>query len=267
MFDFRRQEYAIAVKQPWELAVMRESGRRLAEVAVVMREAVQPGATTRDLDRMAEEKIRALGGTPSFLGYLVDKTPFPATICASLNDQVVHGIPNSGPLKEGDILSIDLGLAYGGYHADMAFTIGVGGIAPEARRLLDVTRESLYIGIAQARPGGRIGDIGHAIESSIRPQKLGIVRQYVGHGIGRAMHERPSVPNYGKPNTGEFIKVGMCLAIEPMITLGTWKTKTLKDDWTVVTADGSLAAHFEHTIAITPNGPEILTVLDGVSPV
>jgi len=268
MFDFKpRQDYGIAVKQPWELAVMREAGRRLAEVAVLMRDAVAPGITTLDLDRMAAERIKALGGVSSFLGYVVDRTPYPATICSSVNDEVVHGIPNGKPLSEGDVVSIDLGLHFGGYHADMAFTAPVGAIGEDARRLLDATRAALYIGIAQAQPGARIGDIGHAIEASIRPHKLGIVRQYVGHGIGRAMHERPSVPNYGKAKTGELIKAGMCLAIEPMITLGTWKTKTLKDDWTVVTSDGSLAAHFEHTIAITPEGPEILTVLDGVSPV
>ena len=267
MFDFKPRDYGIAVKQPWELAVMREAGRRLAEVAVLMRDAVAPGITTLDLDRMAAERIKALGGVSSFLGYVVDRTPYPATICSSVNDEVVHGIPNGKPLSEGDIVSIDIGLHFGGYHADMAFTAPVGAISEDARRLLDATRAALYIGIAQAQPGARIGDIGHAIEASIRPQKLGIVRQYVGHGIGRAMHERPSVPNYGKAKTGELIKAGMCLAIEPMITLGTWKTKTLKDDWTVVTADGSLAAHFEHTIAITPEGPEILTVLDGVSPV
>ena len=175
---------------------------------------------------------------------------------------MVHGIPTAAPLEEGDLISIDMGLNFGGYFADHAFSVVVGSVDAKVKRLLDVTEKSLYDGIAAAQAGDRIGDIGHAIESTIRPHGFGIVRQYVGHGIGRALHERPSVPNYGKPNTGDLIKPGMCLAIEPMVTLGTWKTKLLDDFWTVVTADGSLAAHFEHTIAITPSGTEILTVLD-----
>lgn len=243
---------------------MRSSGRRLAEVAAMLREAVCEGITTADLDAMAEDKIRSMGSIPAFKGYAPDGgTPFPATICASPNEQVVHGIPTNVPLRDGDIISIDMGLHHGGYFADMAFTVAIGNPSEEVQTLLDVTRQSLYIGIAAAQAGRRIGDIGHAIESSIKPHDLGIVRQYVGHGIGRALHERPSVPNYGKPNTGDLIKPGMCLALEPMVTMGTWRTKTLKDNWTVVTADGTLAAHFEHTIAITPTGTELLTVLEG----
>jgi len=257
----------IQLKAPWELAIMRANGRRLAEVAFMLREAVAPGITTGELDRMAEERIRGMGAIPSFKGYRIPRLPpFPATICASPDEQVVHGIPNDRPLQRGQIVSIDMGLHYGGYHADMAFTLAVGDIDARVRSLLDVTRESLYVGIARALPGLRVGDIGYAIESTVAPRGLGIVRQYVGHGIGRQLHERPSVPNYGKPNTLELLKPGMCLAIEPMITLGSGETKTLKDKWTVVTSDGSLAAHFEHTIAITPEGPEILTILDGVSP-
>lgn len=241
---------------------MRDNGRRLAEVAALLREAVAPGVTALDLDAMAEQKVRSMGAVPSFKGYVVEKVPFPGTICASFNEQVVHGIPSSRPIKEGDVLSVDMGLQFGGYHVDMAFTVAVGKVSPRVQQLLDTTRKSLYVGIAEARPGQRVGDIGFAIESTVKPHGFGIVRQLVGHGIGRALHERPSVPNYGKANTGDLLKPGMCLAIEPMITLGGWKTKLLKDAWTVVTCDNSIAAHFEHTVAVTPTGPEILTLLD-----
>jgi len=243
---------------------MRSSGRRLAEVGARLSEIIAVGISTADVDQLADELIRGMGAVPAFKGYAVEGAPpFPATICASLNAQVVHGIPNSVPLVDGDLISIDMGLHFGGYYADHAFSVVVGTVSPKVQSLLDVTEQSLYDGISAAQAGQRIGDIGHAIESVIRPNGFGIVRQYVGHGIGRALHERPSVPNYGKPNTGDLLKPGMCLAIEPMVTLGTRKTKTLNDLWTVVTADGSLSAHFEHTIAITPNGTEILTVLDG----
>ena len=254
---------SIQLKEPWELAQMRDNGRRLATLAIQLEEMLAPGVSTADLDAVAEEAIRKMGARPSFKGYAPPGfPPFPATICASPNTQVVHGIPTATPLEEGDIVSIDMGLQYGGYHVDMAFTAPVGAVPPRVRELLDAARESLYEGAARARPGGRIGDIGHAIESSVRSKRFGIIRQYVGHGIGRQLHERPSVPNYGKPNTLNPIEPGLCIAIEPMITLGTWKTKTLKDRWTVVTADGSLAAHFEHTIAVTESGPEILTTLE-----
>lgn len=248
------------IKDPWELGLMRQSGRLLAEVAVLLREAIRPGITTHELDMIALDAIRKRKGIPSFLGYKAGgKVPFPATICASANDVVVHGIPSEIPLREGDIVSIDMGLVYGGYHADCAFTVAIGEVAPEVRRLLDETERSLYEGIAAAKPGNRIGDIGHAIQSHIEPHKFGIVRDYVGHGIGRVMHEPPSVPNFGPPGKGDMLKEGMCLAVEPMITLGNPRTRELDDGWTVVTVDGSLAAHFEHTIAITPHGPEILT--------
>lgn len=253
------------VKDPWELGLMRQSGRRLSEVVAAVREQVRPGVSTLELDALAEEMIRKLGAVPSFKGYRVTgiPTPFPATICASPNEQVVHGIPTDRPLKEGDIISLDLCLVFGGYHADSAFTVAVGSVGEQVQRLLDVTERSLYEGIAQARPGQRIGDIGHAIQSVIQPHRFGIVRDYVGHGIGRRLHEQPSVPNFGKPGRGNLLKAGMVLAIEPMVTLGTHETKALEDGWTVVTADGSLAAHFEHTVAITPKGPEVLTAPEG----
>lgn len=242
---------------------MRQSGARLAEVAALMRESICVGVTTRELDALAETKIRALGGIPSFLGYRNGKTPFPATICASPNSCVVHGIPDDQELKDGDIISIDMGLSYGGYHSDCAFTIAVGKVAPEVRRLLDATEQSLYRGIAQALSGNRIGDIGHAVQSFVDPLGYGIIREYVGHGIGRLLHETPSVPNFGKPRRGLLLKEGMCLAIEPMITLGGYQTKVLDDGWTVVTKDGSLAAHFEHSVVVTARGPEVLTLPEG----
>ena len=251
------------VKDPWELNLMRTSGRRLAEVAAVVREAVVPGVTTLHLDEVAENAIRERGGLPSFKGYRPGGVgvPYPKTICSSVNDQVVHGIPNDRPLVAGDIVSLDFGLVYGGYHADMAFTVGIGQLTDEVQRLLDATERSLYEGVARAVAGNRVGDIGNAIENEIHPFGFGIVRDYVGHGIGRAMHELPSVPNFGKAHQGQLLREGLCLAIEPMVTLGGYKTRVCKDGWTVVTLDGSLAAHFEHTIAITPRGPEILTVL------
>jgi len=256
------------VKDPWEIALMRNSAKRLAEVVAMLKESVKVGVSTTELDERAEKMVRDLGGVPSFKGYRVlgIPDPFPATICASPNDQVVHGIPTGVPLKDGDIISIDVGLIYGGYHSDCAFTAAVGNVPDNVRKLLDVTEQSLYQGVSQAQPGNRIGDIGHAIQSYIEPNGYGIVQEYVGHGIGRKLHERPSVPNYGKAGKGDLLKAGMCIAIEPMVNLGGPDTEALEDGWTVVTADGTLSAHFEHTVAITPKGPEILTVLDAQTP-
>lgn len=250
------------LKEPWELNIMRQSGRRLAEVEALIREAIAPGVTTADLDAIAEEAIRKRGGIPSFKGYAPAGVVYPATICASPNEAVVHGIPDDRPLVDGDVISIDMGLIFGGYHSDRAFTVVVGEAPPDVAHLLDVTQQSMYEGIALAVPGNRIGDIGHAIQSFVEPHGFGIVREFVGHGIGRLLHEPPSVPNFGKARSGQLLKPGTCIAIEPMVTMGSHRTKTLDDGWTVVTADGSLAAHFEHTVAITPRGPEILTVLD-----
>lgn len=246
---------------------MRDAGRRLAEVAVRVREAVRPGVTGLELDRIAESETRSRGASPCFKGYTLEPGyPFPASICLSPNNAVVHGIPDDRPLVEGDLVSIDLGLVYGGYHADMAFSVPIGVVSEAVTRLLDVTERSLYEGVARVLPGNRIGDIGHAIQQFITPHRFGIVRDYVGHGIGRRMHESPSVPNVGVPGKGNLLKPGMCLAIEPMITMGGYATRVAKDRWTVLTADGSLAAHFEHTVAVTPRGPEILTVLEGENP-
>lgn len=252
------------VKDPWELALMRQSGQRLAEVAAVLREAVKPGITTGELDEIAEREIRARGSVPSFKGYTAGgDVPFPATICASVNEEVVHGIPGGRALREGDVISVDMGLIYGGYHADHAFTVGVGEIDEGIARLLEATEASLLAGIGKALAGNRIGDIGHGVQSHIDPLGYGIVREYVGHGIGRKLHESPSVPNYGKAGRGPLLKAGMCLAVEPMITLGDFRTEVLDDAWTVVTRDRSIAAHFEHTIVITERGPEVLTAPEG----
>lgn len=246
---------------------MRQSGHRLAEVATILKESVRLGMSTDDLDQIAEKEIRDRGGVPSFKGYQVGNVIFPKTICTSVNEEVVHGIPNERPLQSGDVVSIDLGLVFGGYHSDCAFTVALGEVTDEVQRLLDVTERSLYQGLAQALSGNRIGDIGHAVQSFVEPHSYGIVREYVGHGIGRLLHEPPSVPNYGKPRRGTLIKPGWVIAIEPMITMGDHRTKVLKDGWTVVTRDGSKAAHFEHTVAVTPRGPEILTALPGDTPV
>ena len=241
---------------------MRTAGRKLAEVVERLRERVAVDMPTSEIDRITEDAIHQLGARPAFKGYTVRKAVFPASICISINEQVVHGIPGRRKLKAGDLVTLDFGLVYGGYFADTAFSMIVPPIASESQRLVTATEAALYKGIEQARAGQRIGDISHAIESFVRPQKLGVVTDMVGHGIGRKLHEPPSVPNFGKRGTGDLLKVGMVLAIEPMITLGTGKTKILSDQWTCVTTDNSRSAHFEHTVAITPTGPEILTRLD-----
>lgn len=247
----------IVGKSKTELDMMREAGRIVALAHQELAKAIRPGITTKELDRIAEEIIRKYGAVPSFKGY----HGYPASICTSVNEELVHGIPGSRILKEGDIISIDIGACIHGYHGDSAWTYPVGTISDEAARLLRVTEESLFKGIEQAREGNRLSDIGHAVQTHVEAAGFFVVRDYVGHGIGRQMHEDPQIPNYGPPGRGPRLKVGMTLAIEPMVNVGTYHCKTLADNWTVVTADGSLAAHFEHTVAITENGPEILTGL------
>lgn len=249
-------------KSRQELDRMRHAGRIVAETISAVLEAVRPGATTADLDRVAEAVIRERGATPSFLGY---RGTYPATICASIDDEVVHGIPSEARvLEEGQLLSLDFGAIWEGFHADSAVSVFVGDAAPseDAARLLKTTDEALHAGIEAVRPGGRLSDIGHAIESVAEPAGLGIVREYGGHGIGRALHEDPFIQNFGRPGRGPDLRPGLVVAIEPMLMLGDEATKVLADDWTVVTADGSLAAHFEHTVAVTDDGPEVLTSRD-----
>ncbi len=243
------------IKSAGELEHMREAGRIVGLAKAVLADAVRPGITTGELDRMAEHEIRRHGAKPSFKGLY----GFPATICVSVNEQVVHGIPSGRQLNEGDIVSLDVGAVVGGFHADSAFTVGVGRIPDEASRLIEATSESLRLGIEAARDGARVGDISAAVQGYAEPLGYGVVRQYVGHGIGRALHEDPQVPNYGIAGRGPLLREGMAIAIEPMLNMGTWETSVLDDNWTVVTADGNLSAHFEDTIAIAASGYELLT--------
>ena len=258
----RRRKAGITVKSARELGYMREAGQVVARVKQEIAEAIAPGVTTAELDQVAEQGIRRNGATPSFKGYTAGgHIPFPASICTSLNEEIVHGIPSGRVLEEGDVLSIDVGAIIDGFHGDSAFTVGVGEIDEEAEQLIEATRESLRLGIDQAKAGARVGDISAAVQGYAEPRGYGVVRQYVGHGIGRAMHEPPEVPNYGESGRGPLLRVGMALAIEPMLNIGTWQAVQEEDGWTVVTADGSLSAHFEDTIAITQDGPEVLTAL------
>jgi methionyl aminopeptidase len=238
---------------------MRSAGRLVGHTLTVVSEAARPGVSLTELDALAERTIRAAGAIPSFLGY----HGFPATLCLSPNIMVVHGIPNGYALEEGDILSIDCGAIVEGYHGDAAVTIPVGRVDEAARRLIATTERAMWAGIAEVRAGNRLSDIGHAIERVAAIGGYGVVRDYVGHGIGTAMHEEPQVPNYGRPGRGIRLDVGLALAIEPMLNEGGADTEVLEDGWTVVTRDGSRSAHFEHTVAITPEGPEVLTLLDG----
>jgi methionyl aminopeptidase len=253
---------AIILKSRDELRTMREAGRHVAEVLQILVDAVRPGLCAAELDLIVrrEYKRRKLGAP--FLGYQPhwSVVPYPSMVCVSINDQIVHGIPGKRELRDGDIVSIDLGATYNGYVGDAAVTVPCGMVAPEARRLIDATREALNIGIAQSYAGNRLGDLGHAIEEYGRRMGYGVVREYTGHGVGRSMHEEPSVANHGTPGKGAVLRPGMVIAIEPMFNLGTHETFKDADGWTIWTADHSLSAHFEHTVAVTPDGPEILTL-------
>lgn len=235
---------------------MRKAGQVVAGALEELARVIKPGVTTAELDRIAEEYILSMGATPAFKGLY----GFPATICASVNEQVVHGIPGLRELENGDIISIDIGAEINGYYGDHARTFAVGEISAQLQKLLDVTRESLAVGISMARCGNRLSDISHAVQTYVEKNGFSVVRDYVGHGIGSQMHEEPQVPNYGRPGRGPRLKAGMTLAIEPMVNMGTYHVQTLPDNWTVVTRDGQPSAHFEHTIVITDGEPVILTL-------
>ena len=261
MFSYGQR---IPVKTRSEVEFMRQAGRHVAETLLELRAALCPGITTGDLDRLAEKQIEQRGVVSSFKGYDPYGLPrYPAVLCVSVNDEIVHGIPGQRDLCEGDIVSLDFGVIAGGFHGDSALTIPVGEVGEEARDLMEAARESLYRGIEQMLPGNRLSDIGHAVQTRAESAGYGVVRQFVGHGIGRAMHELPQIPNYGRPGRGPRLLPGMVFAIEPMINVGTEGVRMLDDEWTAVTEDGELSAHFEHTVLITDNEPEVLTRASG----
>lgn len=261
------RDRGVQIKTPEQIRKMRVAGRLVGETLALLRESVRPGITTGELNELAEKNIRAGGGVPSFLGY--GEPPFPATVCTSVNDAVVHGIPGDRVLHEGDVVSIDCGAIVDGWHGDSAITVAVGEVGSDVQELMRVTEESMWRGIAAAKLGGRVTDISHAVEAYVRSQphptvgEWGILEDYTGHGIGTAMHQPPNVPNFGKPGRGPKLVRGLALAVEPMVTLGSKDTLLEDDDWTVVTEDRSWAAHFEHTFTLTPDGAWVLTALDG----
>lgn len=246
----------VKIKTPAEIDKMREANRMVAKVLESIAGEVAPGVTTAALDKMAEDMCQEFGVKPAFKGY----GGFPYAICASVNDQVVHGFPNGTPLKEGDILSVDFGVIYDGFYGDSAVTVPVGRVSEEATRLMEATKASLEAGIEMMRPGNRLGDVSHAVQKVAEAAGFSVVRQFVGHGIGRALHEEPQLPNYGSPGRGLQLKAGMVIAIEPMINAGGYEVRVLEDGWTAVTVDGKLSAHFEHSVAITQNGPRVLSL-------
>ncbi|PGZ98904.1 type I methionyl aminopeptidase [Bacillus pseudomycoides] len=247
----------IICKTPREIEIMREAGKIVALTHQELKKHIAPGITTKELDQIAEKTILKYGAVPSFKGY----NGFPGSICASVNEELVHGIPGKRKLQEGDIISIDIGAKYNGYHGDSAWTYPVGNISESVQKLLDVTEKSLYLGLEHAKPGERLSNVSHAIQTYVEDNGLSIVREYVGHGIGQNLHEDPQIPHYGPPNQGPRLKPGMVICVEPMVNQGRRYVKTLSDDWTVVTVDGKWCAHFEHTIALTEAGYEILTTL------
>jgi len=249
----------IVCKSPAELERMKAANQLVAEVLAALREAVRPGVTTGDLDALAESQIRAGGGEPAFKGY----HGFPATICASVNEEVIHGIPSQRELVEGDVISIDLGAVLDGFYGDSAITVPVGRVSERAAELLRVTEESLHRAIAQVKVGARISDLGHAVQQHVERHGFSVVREFVGHGIGSRLHEDPQIPNYGVPGRGPRLAEGMVLAIEPMVNMGKPAVRLLQDGWTAVTRDGLLSAHFEHTVAVTADGPLVLTAPGG----
>lgn len=249
----------IAIRTPDDIARIRDAGLVVWQVLEALAEAAVPGVTTLELDRLAGDRTRALGAEPAFLGYC----GYPACLCISVNDEVIHGIPSKRVLRAGDIVGLDYGVVRGGWFADSARTVAVGEASPLAVRLLATTRAALARGIATARPGARLGDLGSAVQRHVEASGFSVVRDFVGHGVGRRLHEPPHVPNYGRPGTGATLRAGMVLAIEPMVNAGLCEVETLDDGWTARTIDGSLSAHFEHTVAVTENGPEILTLPPG----
>jgi len=253
----------IPVKTRREIAVMREAGQHVGEILQELVELVQPGITTKELDRFAEKKILERGVVSSFKGYdPYGLPPYPGVICVSVNEEIVHGIPGSRTIQAGDVVSLDFGVSLEGFHGDAAVTVTVGRMDPERQELVDVTRESLEKAIAQIRAGRRLSDIGHAVQSHVEPHGFSVVRDFAGHGIGRRMHESPWIPNYGAPGRGPRLVPGMVFAIEPMVNVGGPEVRILDDEWTAVTADGSVSAHFEHTVLVTGGEPEVLTRVD-----
>jgi methionyl aminopeptidase len=249
----------IIIKGRNEITTMRRAGEIVAAAIAETRAAVRPGVTTAELDQTAARVIASHGAQPSFLGY----RGFPKTICTSVNVEIVHGIPGDRAVHEGDLVKLDVGAVVDGFHADSAVTIPVGEPSPEALKLIETTERALWAGLAEAREGRRLGDIGAAVQTVAEGAGFSVVREYVGHGVGRSLHEEPPVPNYGSPGKGYKLAQGIVIAIEPMVNVGGYETRLLDDDWTVVTADGSLSAHFEHTVAVTPDGPWVLTDLEG----
>ena len=248
----------IILKSRDEIGLMREAGRILAETLQLLVDRVRPGLIEKELDEISRREFKRRGVVPTFLNY--GQPPYPGTVCVSVNDEIVHGIPGNREIADGDVVSIDIGCTHKGFVADMAVTVGAGNVAPEAQRLIEVTREALWRGIGASRAGARTGDIGAAIQTYVEGEGFAVVREYVGHGVGRQMHEDPQIPNYGSPESGPVLRPGMVIAIEPMVNMGGWRTKRDADNWTVRTMDGSLSAHFEHTLAITEGEAEVLTL-------